>query len=166
MPKTFKVGEKYVIDNTAVPQPVVGEVYVITNQPGKIIGMKLPYKIVGGCSLDGRLEHGFGVWAHPVDLHTEEAHKSARLAASVPQPVYSEVQEVIFDELTHEVNIIDAKEKLKSIVPAPAPVKVEPPVKVELPVKPEVKPEVKPVAKPVAKPEVKPEVKPAPVVEA
>ena len=141
MPKTFKVGEKYTIVGDGI-QPVVAEIFVLTNKPGKLIGMKLPHKMVGAHSLDGRVEHGFGLWTHPQHLFTEEEHKVAHMMRSAPQPIYSEIQEIVFDEDTHQVlNLPSAeiKEEPKLVAPVPSvPPKVES--------KAETKPSVKPVS--------------------
>jgi len=102
MAKSFKVGEKYIIAHD-LPQPVLAEVFVLTTEPGKLIGLKLPYKMEGAHSLDGRVEHGLGWWAHPSHLLTEEEFKVQSLAKqAVPVQVYSELSELVYDEATGE----------------------------------------------------------------
>lgn len=127
MSKTFKVGEKYVIVGSIVPQPVVAEIFVLTNKPGKLIGMKLPYKIASGHSLDGRIEHGTGIWVHPQHLFTEDEHKvDSVMRQQAPQPIYSEMQELVFDEDTNKiVNLPAADVKEEPTKPVPPPVKAE-----------------------------------------
>lgn len=108
MAKTYKPGEKYMVFGDVLPgwQPVLAEIFVITEEAGRLIGMKLPYKVNGAGSLCGRIENGLGVWAHPTNLLTEDEFKSRGLAkqsAFMPNIQPRELKELVFDEETYQV---------------------------------------------------------------
>jgi len=131
MPKTFKVGEKYVIiGGDIIQQPILAEIFVITNTPGKMIGMKLPYKIVGASTLDDRIEQGLGLWVHPIHLLTEAEFKADSLIRCAPIPFYEEIKEFTFDPDTHQHNlppiaVKDTDIKVPELIKAQEPVKAK-----------------------------------------
>lgn len=98
MAKTFKVGEKYIV--TDLDNPVLAEVVVLTTEPGKAIGLKLPHQMEGAHTLDGRVEPGLGWWAHPSTLATDAEFKAQALAKQAVAVTYPETAELVYDEVT------------------------------------------------------------------
>lgn len=105
--KKIAVGETFIVKSPYLDTPTLGRIVVITSEPGRIVGMKLAHKVSTGGDLNGRVERGYGVWAHPAELFTEEEFKADQLARArrvdPVGPSHVEYHAIEFDPITGNV---------------------------------------------------------------
>ena len=97
----YKVGQQWIVTYPEhLSGPTVGRIAVLTNEPGRYIGIEFDGPVHGGSDLGGKCAQRCGLWVHPaVHLLTIEEHKALELAGqSNPViPVYAEVTTIEFD---------------------------------------------------------------------
>lgn len=86
-------GDKFWSTHRRLPKPMVGTVIVMTDEPGKLIGLEFEVD-VGGHSCDGRGANGHCLWTVPEHLLTDEEYTSQEAAKQAASP-YSELPKVV-----------------------------------------------------------------------
>lgn len=82
------VGDKMWCTHRRLSSPLLGTIIVLTDEPGKMIGLKFEEDI-NGHSCDGRGQDKYCLWASPVHILTEEEYAdkiTAEQAALATKP--------------------------------------------------------------------------------
>lgn len=97
MPKKFKKGDKLWYKARQMPRPLLGTLVCITTEPGKILGLEFDVELpkdLAHLDLDGRGKKGFCVWAHPVNVLSEDEYR-ALLNSRAEKDSFKELDELV-----------------------------------------------------------------------
>ena len=106
----YKVGQSWVVVYPeCLPGPTVGKIVVLTNEPGRYIGIEFEGPVTNGSDLNGRCKDKCGLWVHPaVHLLTVEEHAAMELSGQIGQiiPTFEEVSLITLDKSTNKLTPI------------------------------------------------------------
>jgi len=86
-------GDKFWCIHRRLPKAMLGTVIVMTDEPGKLVGMEFE-DCFGGHSCDGRGKDGHCLWVGPEYMLTEDEYASEQ-AAKQEVSAYSELPKVV-----------------------------------------------------------------------
>lgn len=89
MVKKILKGEKYIVRHPKVPTQQA-EVVLLTQEPGRHVGVQFQNPIDGGHDLGGAVPAGTGYWVHPMHLMTNAEFRMTAQAVGLSQITYDQ----------------------------------------------------------------------------
>lgn len=86
-------GDKFWCSHRRLPSDMIGTVIVMTDEPGKLIGLEFD-KDIDGHSCDGRGKDGCCLWVNVDHILTNDEYQSRELAKKLASP-YSELPKIV-----------------------------------------------------------------------
>src|SRR5262245_55306889 len=96
----IKKGDKFWCVHRKLPQPKLGTVFCLTNEPGKLVGLEFTEPLPEGLNHldgDGRGKLGLCMWAHPDHMLSEAEYKAQQEAETAAKAARAAIKDL--DEL-------------------------------------------------------------------